>query len=220
MMGISSAREGEEFKQLRPDAPVEHIMAGGLMDPIYRFTGTLAPGPGQIRLKAILYQGHATGRHVIETAPITVELLTKLEDDEPPVLSAEEWRLTCLYIARFHNHLVRARRAPKFPAIVRKALATEGATPELEYTLYAGALLFAQDRTTPEELALADRAARAFLARFPDSWLRAHAYAALAIVHIQQARAALKAGQALPESVPLYDNLKSRGFLPLTDRRP
>jgi hypothetical protein len=247
-MSIASAREGEEFKRLRADAPEEHIMAGGLMNPIYRFTGTLAPGarqrilqtirttkmaPGRIRLKAILYQGHATGRHVIETAPITVELLTKLEDDEPPVLSAEEWRLVCWYVADFHNHLARSRRATGLPAIVRKALAGKGATPELEYALYAGALLFAQYQTTPEDLALAEEAARAFLARFPKSWLRAHAYAALAIVHTAQARRAIEAGQALPESVPLYENLRTRRFLPrtgynlktgrflpLTDRKP
>ncbi len=219
---ILSRREGAELTPLPYRDYVRHSDVGPILT--YFFTGRLAPGEVQVILHMVPTDGMSPGPlrfkaelrlrqrpHRLETAEITVNILEKPESVRPGPFTNQEEALIYKYVVRKHNRFERGVPS-EVVSLLRKGILSDQAGPVSEYALYAGVFQAIGHFTTPEDVKLAEEAAEALSKRFPDSWLRAHAYALLFWAHFkkgnfEKARGFAVKGLQFPESNPLFQNL-------------
>lgn len=225
---IFTRHEGGVEKVISPDV----LQMGTSYIPAHVFTFDLPAGgtqsivhiiqtktmfQGRLSLRALIFQH----REPLWTPEVTVKLLDEKNNGKKHgLLSPEEESVVYDYIPRRHNrfdrhlNISRGPRSlhPKLVSIVKKAVVSNDVSIACEYALYAGVLLAIDAKATADDIKLAEEAAEAFAKRFPDSWLRAYAYAMLSTVHFERgnsekARAFAQQGLKLPESNPLFHNL-------------
>lgn len=224
-LGILYAQGTDVFRELPPDLPHGDTEEGPQFFTVYRLDGELGPRESQIlvyvlraekfevgtvRLKAQMFQREG----MIETSEVEVRIVAQSGDRPDDVLSEDDMAVIHENL-RFHNHIGFAGgwRNGRIVPIVRKVLDIKGSKLAYEYGLYLGVLNGMSMASSRADSELGLESANALLKKYPKSCFRAHAYAAVAEIQKregrpQEARTAINNGLALPESRPLYDNLK------------
>jgi len=202
-LSILCAQGGAPFQWLAPNVQRMETEAGYVYRPTYSFAGRLGSDksqcllqliqiqdarPGSLRLKAVLNQGI-----LLNSEEVVVSLVEAEETQTNRALTAVQKRLLYREVSRFHNRFG-YRRSSDLGPIIEKAKASSETTVETEYALYAGVLQGISGDATNEDRALAKESAKAFLVHRKEG-------------DTEAAELALKAGQALPESYPLFQNL-------------
>jgi hypothetical protein len=194
--------------------------------PTYEFGGKVAPGGSQFILHFIGTNGLQAGvlrlkaaiqlkQDEIESNTVSV-VLTEPAEKPPQVFTPDEFVIIHNQVTPAHN-LFRGRSGnPELNKVagelVQKAMQAANATTDCEYALYFAVLQCADKDASPEETVLADRACSALVRLFPKSWLRAHAFAALARRDLRRARQTIWEASKLAEAYPLLDNLGLHSF--------
>jgi hypothetical protein len=228
--------ETDGFRELAPDAPLIDDELGGEFEPIYFFSGTLGPSqeqvmvlllntskfsPGSVRLKAVLRQRSG----LYETAEAKV-LMRRQEDVDDGGLRRTDAAAISLYrdVVRVHNHF---GQVPSVTAVtreqVRRYTATDVRSSVAAWALYVGVLSGTRAQAGEQEREQSVQAGEAFLARFPESWLRAFVCAALFEIELFRERDMFAVryattGLQYPEARPLYRHLGIEQRMQVLDR--
>ncbi len=223
---FKASENGKEFHRIPIDPHVTHgdTGHGPLYHPKFFFTGVLPPGgsqhivhiiqtkdmeAGELELKAIVWQ-----KEVMLEAVVKLKLVEGGDEGGHSVFKEKEKRLIHKRVVYLHNRLgcrggrsVHISDHERLKPMVEKAIKSEEKSTDVEYAVYLGVLRGFARQATQEDLDLADQAVQTLVKRFPKSWLRAHVYAALYMIHGDKRRDAYEEGRKLPESQPLYKNV-------------
>jgi hypothetical protein len=225
---IFRAYGDDAFERVQIDAP-HGEGAGGIYLPPYFFNeqpvragesvallqmvSTDRSRVGKVRFKASLGVRINDKPATLVTDEVTVQL-TEPQYEKAGELFTDEERTTLYTCARFYHNFRRGALSLRdanhdgVVAIVRKALDSDQRSVEVEYALYVGILQEMAKKATPEDIALAEEAAKAMFERFPGSWLRAHVYAALFEIDPERAQKLAKDPFDLPGALLLFENLR------------
>jgi hypothetical protein len=202
--------------------------------PMYRFMGRIPTNgeqclvhmiqtkelqPGPLRLRVNL-RTRTKGVLTNLTAEVEVSLLEPKQDDKTTVLDAATKNLVNKEVERLHNFCGQYRARQLLSDVLLQELISSTETNiDVEYALYAVVVQGAAHEATQEDRTKAKDAAKAFLQKFPRSWVVAHTYAALARIYKEEGRdeerlQAIQQGLSVPESRPLFQSLR---LIPTTE---
>ena len=227
-MGFRFRTENREARSLPSDVPHVDTNIGALPRPIYRFRGRLNAGDSQYLVQVIPTTDMAEGKirfsaslrlrtkdgplTELESGEVAVKLVEPRREEEAGAFSPKEVRVICRAVVGYHNHRRRAgfyrgEEHDALAAVAKKALELDAKDLLTEYALYAAVFQELAPKATPEDLAFAEEAAKAFFERFRESWLRAHVYAAMFEIDPERARKLVENPFDLPGAELLFDNL-------------
>jgi len=226
-IGITASEEGAPSRMLRVDIRYLDTNLGSLPSPLYVFTGHIPTNsqqsivqmirtedflPGRVRLKATMGW---LGTDQLQTEDVEVLLSRPKEDEKPALVDAKARSLINKQVSQRHNFFGGFALGHLSRSLVQGLMDSQATTVDVENGLYAAVLQAIGPDATDDDRGLAEDAAKAFLERFPHSWLRAHACAALVTIYRKEGRdddaqRMIREGLSLPESRPLFQNL---GFI-------
>ncbi len=228
-MGFKFRRENQEARWFPRDVPHVDTDLGPMSRPIYFFTGWLNAGHSQELVQMIHSTDMITGTTYFQAwmrIRTTDGLLKELESPEIAVavvetndkgkyadalLDEQVWAIS-RSVAACHNR--RRTRASyrhhednELVAVAENLLELGSTSLLAEYAIYAAVLQELAPRAAPEDIAFAQEAAKALFERFPESWLRAHVYAAMFEIDPERAKKLIENPFDLPGAELLFDNL-------------